>query len=36
MSNVDKAKVRQILDKVKAEKRDALTAPEGKLVCFPS
>jgi acetyl coenzyme A synthetase (ADP forming)-like protein len=33
MSNVDKAKVRQILDKVKAEKRDALTAPEGKLVC---
>jgi acyl-CoA synthetase (NDP forming) len=31
--NADKAKVRQILDKVKAEKRDALTAPEGKLVC---
>ena len=33
MSNADKAKVRAILDKVKAEKRDALTAPEGKLVC---
>jgi acyl-CoA synthetase (NDP forming) len=31
--NADKAKVRQILDKVKAEKRDSLTAPEGKLVC---
>ena len=33
MSNVDKAKVRQILDKVKAAGRDSLTAPEGKLVC---
>ncbi|MDH5709231.1 MAG: acetate--CoA ligase family protein [Hylemonella sp.] len=33
MSNNDKAKVRQILDSVKAEGRDALTAPEGKLVC---
>jgi acetyl coenzyme A synthetase (ADP forming)-like protein len=31
--NADKAKVRQILDKVKADKRDSLTAPEGKLVC---
>ncbi|HEY8049570.1 MAG TPA: acetate--CoA ligase family protein [Ramlibacter sp.] len=30
---MDKNKVREILDKVKAEKRDALTAPEGKLVC---
>jgi len=30
---MDKSKVREILDKVKAEKRDALTAPEGKLVC---
>src|SRR6266581_1274135 len=28
-----KAAVRQILDKVKAEGRNALTAPEGKLVC---
>ncbi|MEJ6022817.1 acetate--CoA ligase family protein [Ramlibacter sp. PS4R-6] len=30
---MDKSKVREILDKVKADKRDALTAPEGKLVC---
>jgi len=29
----DKQKVRQILDAVKAAGRDALTAPEGKLVC---
>ncbi|HEX7439062.1 MAG TPA: acetate--CoA ligase family protein [Caldimonas sp.] len=29
----DKQKVRQILDGVKASKRDSLTAPEGKLVC---
>ena len=29
----DKQKVRQILDSVKASKRDSLTAPEGKLVC---
>lgn len=29
----DKAKVRQILDAVKASGRNALTAPEGKLVC---
>jgi len=29
----DKAKVRQVLDSVKAAGRDALTAPEGKLVC---
>ena len=29
----DKNAVRQILDKVKAEGRAALTAPEGKLVC---
>ena len=29
----DKQKVRQILDSVKAAKRDSLTAPEGKLVC---
>ena len=29
----DKAKVRQILDAVKKEGRDSLTAPEGKLVC---
>ncbi len=33
MSNVDKAKVRQILDQVKAAGRNSLTAPEGKLVC---
>jgi acetyl coenzyme A synthetase (ADP forming)-like protein len=35
MSNiqVDKNKVRQILDAVKAAGRDSLTAPEGKLVC---
>ena len=32
MSN-DKAKVRQILDAVKAAGRDSLTAPEGKQVC---
>src|ERR1700680_371364 len=29
----DKAAVRKILDKVKAEGRASLTAPEGKLVC---
>lgn len=29
----DKAKVRQVLDAVKASGRNALTAPEGKLVC---
>jgi acetyl coenzyme A synthetase (ADP forming)-like protein len=29
----DKAKVRQVLDAVKAAGRDSLTAPEGKLVC---
>ncbi len=29
----DKAAVRKILDKVKAEGRSSLTAPEGKLVC---
>src|SRR6478609_2290332 len=29
----DKAKVRQVLDEVKKEGRDSLTAPEGKLVC---
>src|SRR5450755_4869880 len=29
----DKAAVRNILDKVKAEGRTSLTAPEGKLVC---
>ncbi|MBE7367800.1 acetate--CoA ligase family protein [Ramlibacter pallidus] len=29
----DKSKVRQILDAVKNEGRDSLTAPEGKLVC---
>src|SRR5215472_11302323 len=29
----DKAAVRKLLDKIKAEKRDSLTAPEGKLVC---
>jgi acetyl coenzyme A synthetase (ADP forming)-like protein len=29
----NKTAVRQILDKVKAEGRDSLTAPEGKLVC---
>jgi acyl-CoA synthetase (NDP forming) len=29
----DKAKVRQILDAVKKEGRDSLTAPEGKLIC---
>ncbi len=29
----DKTAVRRILDQVKAEGRDALTAPEGKLVC---
>jgi acetyl coenzyme A synthetase (ADP forming)-like protein len=32
-SQGDKAKVRQILDAVKAAGRDSLTAPEGKLVC---
>jgi acyl-CoA synthetase (NDP forming) len=30
---IDKAKVRQVLDAVKAAGRDSLTAPEGKLVC---
>jgi acetyl coenzyme A synthetase (ADP forming)-like protein len=30
---IDKAKVRKILDDVKAAGRDSLTAPEGKLVC---
>ena len=29
----DKAKVRQILDAVRKEGRDSLTAPEGKLIC---
>jgi len=29
----DKKKVRAVLDKVRADKRTALTAPEGKLVC---
>ena len=29
----NKTAVRQILDKVKAEGRTSLTAPEGKLVC---
>jgi acetyl coenzyme A synthetase (ADP forming)-like protein len=33
MHNNDKAKVRQILDSVKAAGRDSLTAPEGKQVC---
>lgn len=35
MANVNKDKdaVRKVLDKVKADKRDSLTAPEGKLVC---
>jgi len=31
--NADKAKVRQVLDGVKASGRTSLTAPEGKLVC---
>jgi len=31
--NFDKARVRQVLDAVKAAGRDSLTAPEGKLVC---
>ncbi|MFL5142955.1 MAG: acetate--CoA ligase family protein [Microvirga sp.] len=31
--NTAKAKVREILDAVKANGRDALTAPEGKIVC---
>jgi acyl-CoA synthetase (NDP forming) len=31
--NADKAKVRQILDAVKKEGRDSLTAPEGKQIC---
>src|SRR5258708_36561834 len=31
--SVDKGDVRKVLDKAKAEKRDSLTAPEGKLVC---
>jgi hypothetical protein len=29
----DKSAVRKILDKAKADRRTALTAPEGKLVC---
>src|SRR6516162_11748070 len=29
----DRSAVRQILDKVKADGRNSLTAPEGKLVC---
>ncbi len=29
----DKAAVRQVLDRVRADKRNALTAPEGKLIC---
>src|SRR5882757_3017778 len=33
MSEVDKAAVREVLDKVRAEGRDSLTAPEGKRVC---
>jgi acetyl coenzyme A synthetase (ADP forming)-like protein len=33
MSEVDKASVREVLDKVRAEGRDSLTAPEGKRVC---
>src|SRR6266851_306315 len=32
-ASVDKAAVRKVVDKAKAEKRDSLTAPEGKLVC---
>src|SRR5260370_37955740 len=32
-ASVDKAAVRKVLDKAKAEKRDSLTAREGKLVC---
>ena len=31
--NIDKTKVRQILDAVKAAGRDSLTAPEGKQIC---
>src|ERR1700712_2030148 len=31
--NTDKAAVREILDKVRAEGRNALTAPEGKRIC---
>jgi acetyl coenzyme A synthetase (ADP forming)-like protein len=31
--NADKAKVRQILDAVKKDGRDSLTAPEGKQIC---
>jgi acyl-CoA synthetase (NDP forming) len=31
--NADKAKVRQVLDDVRASGRNSLTAPEGKLVC---
>ncbi len=30
---IDKASVRKVLDKVKADGRNSLTAPEGKLVC---
>ncbi len=33
MSEVDKSAVREVLDKVRAEGRDSLTAPEGKRVC---
>ena len=32
-SQADKAKVRAILDAVKKEGRDSLTAPAGKLIC---
>jgi len=32
-TGIDKAAVREILDKVRAEGRDALTAPEGKRIC---
>jgi acetyl coenzyme A synthetase (ADP forming)-like protein len=32
-TDTDKASVREILDKVRAEGRDALTAPEGKRIC---
>jgi len=33
MPEVDRSAVREVLDKVRAEGRDALTAPEGKRVC---
>jgi acetyl coenzyme A synthetase (ADP forming)-like protein len=32
-TGIDKAAVREVLDKVRAEGRDALTAPEGKRIC---